>query len=352
MAVCECPEEWSGNVCEALATCGDGFVREGVEECDDGNMSNTDECLADCTLASCGDGFVHDGVEDCEPTSLNHGLEPELNGATCESVGLEPGPLLCGEGCVFDVQGCGVSDDMVVVPGGEFEMGSNTEPDEEPIRQMWVDTYWMDRTEVTVGAYEACVDEGACSEPSTGPNCNWAQGGPVAGFEAHPVNCVDWSQAEDYCAWAGGGTKRLPTEAEWEKAARGTDGRTYSWGDMPEPSCSHVVMNDVAAGGSGCGMGSTWVVGSKPQGTSPYGAQDMAGNMWEWVADWYGAYGVGETNNPMGPPMGNGRVLRGGSWNNYNSNNFRAANRYGIFFPTVDIYAVGMRCARTPPEAP
>ncbi|MEM9454638.1 MAG: SUMF1/EgtB/PvdO family nonheme iron enzyme [Myxococcota bacterium] len=239
---------------------------------------------------------------------------------------------------------------MVVVPGGEFKMGSALSPNELPTREVWVDTFWLDRTEVTVGAYEACVDEGACTEPSTEPYCNWAKGEPVAGRAGHPVNCVDWTQAEEYCAWAGEGTKRLPTEAEWEKAARGTDARIYPWGDIPEPSCSHVVMSG-AGTGSGCGMGSTGAVGSTPLGASPYGAQDMAGNVWEWVADWYGDYDEDETNNPMGPRNGTLRIMRGGSWLSYwYTNNFRAANRYSDN-PAYSYSDVGFRCARTPPGA-
>jgi formylglycine-generating enzyme required for sulfatase activity len=213
---------------------------------------------------------------------------------------------------------------------------------------VYVDTFWMDETEVTVEAYTACVDAGACTEPPTGTMenyCNWM----VSGREDHPVNCVTWQRAVDYCAWAGEGTKRLPTEAEWEKAARGTDAREYPWGDSPAPSCTHVVMRDDSAG---CGMISTWPVGSKPMGDSPYGAHDMAGNVWEWVADWYGnGYDAVETNNPTGPETGVLRVVRGGSWSSLSDANFfRAAGRLESD-PTDDDEGVGFRCAWTPPAA-
>ncbi len=287
-------------------------------------------------------------MEDCDRTGANHGQDSELNGATCEGQGLEPGPLLCSEGCEFDRLGCGVPEGMVVVPGGVFEMGSSLDADEEPIRQVQVDTFWIDETEVTVAAYEACVDDGPCTAPGTGGNCNWAMGGPVAGRENHPVNCVDWFQAEAYCGWVDGGTKRLPTEAEWEKAARGTDGRVYPWGDGPAPSCDYVVMSE---GGSGCGAGLTWPVGEKPMGDSPYGAKDMAGNVWGWVADWYGDYDGGETDNPQGPESGEFRVLRGGSWSSSIANNFRAQDRSSSN-PSYVVGFVGFRCARTPPGAP
>lgn len=278
----------------------------------------------------CGNDVVEDG-EECDGT--------DWNGATCESLGYAEGSLACTEGCVIDVFGC-LPEGMVLVPGGMFEMGSNDYTNEMPIRRVQVDAFWIDRTEVTVEAYSACVDDGECSEPSSGGSCNWM----VAGREDHPVNCVTWLQAVEYCTWAG---KQLPTEAQWEKAARGTDARTYPWGNVPG-SCTHVVMSE---GGSGCGMGSTWPVGSKPMGDSPFGAHDMAGNVWEWVADWYASsYDAMETDNPTGPLMGTVRVLRGGSWNSSVTYNFRAAYRY--FYPANVNDGVGFRCASTPPAAP
>lgn len=283
-------------------------------------------------VAECGNGDVEDG-EACDGT--------DWNGATCESLGFSETGLMC-VGCQFDVSGCGPMPGMVEVPGGTFEMGSDYSSNQQPIRQVQVDAFWMDETEVTVDAYAACVNDGTCSEPSTSTYCNWM----VAGREDHPVNCVTWFQAEEFCGWAGGGTKRLPTEAEWEKAARGTDAREYPWGDSPAPSCTHVVMSD---GGSGCGMGSTWPVGSKPLGDAPYGAHDMAGNVYEWVADWYASsYDAAETDNPTGPVMGTARVLRGGSWSNSSTIFFRAAYRFD-FDPAYGNGDVGIRCARTLP---
>lgn len=283
-------------------------------------------------IAECGNGDVEDG-EECDG--------PELNGATCESLGFSEDGLTC-VGCQLDGSQCGPPPGMVEVPGGIFEMGSNTHPNEMPIRQVLVYRFWMDATEVTVQAYAACVDAGMCSQPSSGTGCNWMD----AGRENHPVNCVTWSQADEYCGWVDEGTKRLPTEAEWEKTARGTDARDYPWGDSPEPSCSHAVMN------GGCGMGSTWPVGIKSMGDSPYGAHDMAGNVWEWVADWYaGSYDESETDNPTGPGTGSARILRGASWQDDPSmTSFRAAHRndYG---PTNTSSKVGFRCARTPPAA-
>ena len=199
---------------------------------------------------------------------------------------------------------------MVLVPAGEFTMGSNSgDGDEKPVREVYLDTYAVDKTEVTVAAYEQCVNAGGCTTPNTaremcsgkyGPHNNWTHN-----RSDHPVNCVDWSQAKTYCAWA---SKRLPTEAEWEKAARGTDGRKYPWGNG-QATCRNAIVFE---GGMGCGRDSTWPVGSKPSGASPYGALDMAGNVSEWTADWYGFYDASATRNPRGPSTGSERVLRGG----------------------------------------
>ena len=287
-------------------------------------------------LAECGNGDV-EAAEDCDGANLQ--------GATCEDLGQAPGFLACTEQCAFDVSGC-VPEGMVLVPGGEFEMGSEEEDsDEQPIRQVNVDTFWIDETEVTVAEYAECVDAGDCDAPPTGPSYNYG----VVGREEHPINGVDWSGAAAYCASVeGGGVKRLPTEAEWEKAARGVDGLRYPWGDAPAPSCTLVVMSE---GGDGCGVGSTWEVGSKPLSVSPYGALDMAGNVYEWVNDWYGDYVADETDNPTGPTGGDYRVLRGGAWSFGDPYYFRAANR-GFYDATDDDAYVGFRCAWTPPAAP
>ena len=184
-------------------------------------------------------------------------------------------------------------DGMVSVPAGEFTMGcqdgvdSECEEDEKPQRQINVAAFQIDKTEVTVEAYRQCVDAKRCTLPDTKRGSyNWG----VSGREKHPINCVDWNQAEAFCAWAG---KRLPTSAEWEKAARGTDGRVYPWGEAWDITRANVYE-------SYDGYKDTAPVGSFPAGASPYGALDMAGNVWEWTADWYRE---GET-----------RLLRGGSW--------------------------------------
>ena len=227
---------------------------------------------------------------------------------------------------------------MVEVPAGSFLRGSRAgegADDERPQKRIHLDGFHIDQHEVTVAQYRKCVLAGGCTAPDAGMYCNWGE----SDREDHPVNYVEWEQARKYCKWAG---KRLPTEAEWEKAARGTDGRTYPWGSEAA-SCERAVM---IKGVDGCGKDRTWPVGSKsPKGDSPYGAQDMAGNVREWVSDWYGEdyYASSPERNPQGPSSGDERVVRGGSWVNDDA---RAACR-DSFTPTNRNGSVGFRCVRT-----
>jgi formylglycine-generating enzyme required for sulfatase activity len=217
--------------------------------------------------------------------------------------------------------------DMVFVPGGDFLMGSNLSPrgDESPEHQVFLNDFWIDRLEVTNADYRECVAEGKCSEPTdlrffSDPT-----------FASHPAVYVTWFQAEAYCTWRG---KRLPSEAEWEKAARGTDARAFPWGDDSRPD----LLN---AGGSTSG---TRAVGSYPHGASPYGALDMAGNVWEWVDDWYEAYpGSSYQSDLFGEKY---KVVRGGSWN-HPIQDARAFHR-DIAFPSRALAVVGFRCAASP----
>jgi formylglycine-generating enzyme required for sulfatase activity len=227
---------------------------------------------------------------------------------------------------------------MVKVPAGKFLMGSKSgDSDEKPQREVYLDGFWIDKYEVTVDLYARCVKAGKCRKPETGRYYNW----DVSGRGNHPINGVDWNQANAYCKWAG---KKLPTEAMWEKAARGTDGRKFPWGNQ-EASCKYAVMDD---GGNGCGDSRTWEVGSKPAGASPYGAHDMAGNVWEWTSDWYGSsyYGNAPARNPRGPSSGSFRVVRGGCWYYGGPAYLRAANR-SRYSPGFANFCIGLRCARS-----
>ena len=213
----------------------------------------------------------------------------------------------------------------IAVPGGPFFMGCNEKvdkecgDDEKPLRMVSVKAFFIDRTEVTVSAYAECVKAGECSKPNTGTWCNWGE----RGREKHPINCVDWNQASKFCAWKG---KRLPTEAEWEKAARGTDGRKYPWGNQ-RVICNYAVVAD-------CG-GGTQLVGSKLAGASPYGALDMVGNVWEWTDSW------GDESEREH------RVVRGGSWHNQSAvARVSYRNWYTPDTPDSRSYDVGFRCVR------
>jgi sulfatase modifying factor 1 len=277
----------------------------------------------------CGNGQVEEG-ESCEGT--------DLVGSTCENLGQAPGTLGCTTDCMFDVSGC-VPPGMVLVPGGMFVMGS-TEPG-SVVRLVTVDEFYIDATEVTVEDYVACPQD-ICSTPAIGIDFNYGAPGRVD----HPINGVDWFDADAYCRWVDGEIKRLPTEAEWEKAARGTDARNYPWGNAPEANCTYTVMRN-EAGENGCGMDSTWPVGSKLIGVSPYGGLDMAGNVWEWVSDWHEPYDLGETNNPTGPTDGIYRVLRGGSWSFDDPLRFRTTFRF-FDLPSLSARDVGFRCVWAP----
>ncbi len=235
--------------------------------------------------------------------------------------------------------------EMIFVPAGPVTLGSDDgEPYEKPVRTVNLSAYWIDRNEVTVAAYAECVSGGACSAPTGShphaPSCNW--GSPRA--RSHPINCVDWYHGQAYCAWRG---KRYPTEAEWEKAARGTDERTHPWGEAI-PTCDYAVRYDVDAGGFACDRNSTWPVGSKPAGASPYGAVDMAGNVWECVNDWFhpSYYSVSPVDNPPGLDPGHYVVksLRGGGWDTLHDH-LRAWSREAGE-PTGWGYHTGFRCAR------
>jgi serine/threonine-protein kinase len=242
----------------------------------------------------------------------------------------------------------------VAVPAGELWMGcapgdDGCDADERPGRGVLVDAYRIDRHEVTVSDYARCVLARGCSDLRVdgyaldgGPfvrstKCNWKQ--PKR--ENHPMNCVSWEQALRYCEWGGG---RLPTEAEWEKAARGTDRRRFPWGN-DEASCHFAVMAD--EGEEGCGAGHTAPVGTKPAGVSPFGVHDMAGNVREWVADWYDEhhYRSAPRRNPAGPAEGKLRVARGGSWSIAVGRFLRVSEREGLPPSTRSIH-LGFRCAR------
>jgi len=248
---------------------------------------------------------------------------------------------------------------LVRVGGGPFWMGSAesevlTEPDEFPQRRVDLQPFWIDQTEVTNRQYALCVRAGECEAPPA--RLEVGDELPYYGAEAyddHPVANVSWTDAEAYCRWAG---RRLPTEAEWERAARGRDSRTYPWGWFGLTMSDRLNFCDLECPYSwpdarvSDGYARTAPVGSYPRGASPYGALDMAGNVWEWVSDWYdsAAYASLPADQPSGPEQGRYKVVRGGSWLDGALGDrlsfFRVANRHWQP-PEARLSYIGFRCA-------
>jgi formylglycine-generating enzyme required for sulfatase activity len=218
---------------------------------------------------------------------------------------------------------------LVYVPEGEFTMGANYQPsdlygspsfsDNQPQHTVTLDAFWIDQTEVTNRQYTECVSAGECAPPVSIKSRTRSSyyGNPE--FDNYPVIFVDWNKATTYCSWAG---RRLPTEAEWEKAARGEDAFIYPWGNEA-PNDSLLNYNSPVR--------DTTEVGKYPNGKSIYGAYDMAGNVWEWANDWFGSfyYQNSPASNPLGPTSGETRVLRGGSWY-FEDGSLRSIFRYGV----------------------
>jgi formylglycine-generating enzyme required for sulfatase activity len=238
--------------------------------------------------------------------------------------------------------------EMILIPAGDFLMGcpeGEGEPHERPQHIVYLDAFYIDKYEVTNAQYQRFIDETGHRAPAY-----WNDNR----FNAanYPVVGVSWFDAEAYCKWAN---KRLPTEAEWEKAARGTDGRKYPWGNEA-PDAGGIWRANYAPEGNRAADGFEYTapVGSFPGGASPYGVMDMAGNVLEWVTDWYSRdyYSISPKSNPKGPSSGRYRVHRGGSWDNIEIN-LRTVNRIraGIY-PVNRFNFLGFRCAKDITIAP
>jgi formylglycine-generating enzyme required for sulfatase activity len=298
-------------------------------------------------------------VDNC-PNTANKGQED------CDSDGL-------GNACDDDISNC-APEGMVSVPAGKFWRGScnetttpscnqgeagyssTSESDEIPLKEITISAYAIGKYEVELVEYASCVTAGKCATPGTGGSCNW-----WGWIQKNPINCVSWTDAATYANWLSeqeGLTfcynestwevdwnctgYRLPTEAEWEKAARGTDGRLYPWGNAPA-SCG--LLNFHSPSGNCVGM--TTPVGNYPSGVSVYGAYDMAGNVGEWVNDWYDEnyYSTAPPTGPTGPSTGSYRVYRGGGWR-LDALQCRSGNRYGVS-PSYRNDYLGFRLVRS-----
>ena len=257
---------------------------------------------------------------------------------------------------------------MIQIPGGSFFMGSDDGLDlEKPSHQVTLQPFCIDEFEVRVDAYKACSDSGRCKRASStnewegiadkerkafDPLCNIRD---PDGKASHPINCVDWEMADKFCREVG---RRLPTEAEWEFAARGPDGRKYPWGDE-DPAAGYLnacgkecvawgLKNGVeeeAMYSADDGFPNTAPVGSFPKGASRYGVKDVVGNVWEWVADYDAPYTKEEQKDPKGPSEGTKRVIRGGSWNGSHASWVRPTFRFQDA-PSKRSYGIGFRCAK------
>ena len=248
---------------------------------------------------------------------------------------------------------------MVVVPAGQFTMGpteaqiqaavtyclfstnnlqsacQNKFDIETPDHIVYLDTFWIDQTDVTNAMFARCVKAKSCLPPHATKSYVRPDYYGNSQYEDYPVVYVDWNQADAYCKWAG---RRLPTEAEWEKAARGTDGRIFPWGELFDKGKGNFYQS----------IGDTSKVGDYPAGVSPYGALDMAGNVWQWVADWYDEtyYRFTPDRNPTGPTSGLYRVIRGGAWDfgDYTIEYIHSFDRKKSD-PDTTNYDFGFRCA-------
>ena len=329
--------------------------------CDDGNPCTVDSCAAatGCSHTPASAGTACQSSWKCD------------GAGTCNAVG------------------------MVLIKSDTFWMGCNAGKDytcdlnEKPQHKVTLGSYYMDVSETTVAQYKACVDAGACAPAqddmmykcasgpwlydcwSTGtevpptlaasPYCNWGK----AGKEQHPVNCVNWTHAQQYCKWRGDAYD-LPTEAQWELAARGscqqngsaadspTCGaamRTYPWGEtIPDCTLAVVIAPWSGSGpiqGAGCGADSTWAVGSKPAGDSPFGIHDLAGNVWEWTRDWLAPYTPAAQLDPVNLVPGQARVQRGGGFSNKQAS--QRASLRSDDGPEYAAISLGFRCVRSFP---
>jgi formylglycine-generating enzyme required for sulfatase activity len=263
---------------------------------------------------------------------------------------------------------------MIKIPGGKFFMGSDDTNDplfERPAHNVTVAPYCIDEFETTTKKYVACSDGGGCrragdtndwdgitatDRKAFDPLCN------VKNFSDkgdHPINCVSWQMADEFCKAQSGA--RLPTEAEWEFAARGPDGRKYPWGDeAPTSGYLNACGKECVAWGNkhneeetamypgDDGFPNTAPVGSFPKGKSRYGVQDVVGNVWEWVSDYYAPYTADAEVDPKGPATGTEKVIRGGAWNGGFASWVQPAFRFKDK-PNERSYGIGFRCAKSLP---
>jgi len=365
---CDVPGPCVGIDCGENGTCVDGICAcdagyEGdrceldIDECDPNPCLNGGSCAEgvpgtyECT---CIDGYIGDNCENC-PTDADGDGYGDPASVLCRHPQSDcddhhetvyPGaPELCDgldNQCAGDVgygsidEGYAVCADMVSIPSGCFDMGdafAEGWPDELPVHNVCLSAFEMDIHEITNAEYAECVADGGCTAPSSSSSYSRTTYYGDPAYDDYPVIWMEWHQVAEYCTWAG---KRLPTEAEWEYAARGgLAGKRYPWGNWIFPWHANYNFN----------VGDTSMVESyAPNG---YGLYDMAGNVWEWVVDWFNEdhYSVSPTNDPTGPASGMRRVTRGGSWD-HSTFGLRVANRCDFCHSDRHGNNLGGRCAR------
>jgi len=358
---CQCIKDCTGRVCGLDPVCRQLCgICVAPTTC---NSSGQCECVKDCTGRVCGpDPVCGESCGSCTaPGTCNSEGQCCLKDCTGRVCGPDP---VCGQSCgscgsnthCDSVGKCIPNDsdiEWVRIEGGSFNMGSDDDDSwdgEQPVHRVTVPTFEMSKTAVTFKQYQACVSAGDCTAAHVDDGmCRVLTGSGVepgtlpSSFQGddQPVVCVDWDQAQAFARWVGG---RLPSEAEWEYAARsgGRDWK-YPWGNE-EATCERAVMCD--GSGPGCGRNSTWPVCSKPNGNTTHGLCDMAGNVWEWVQDWYhNSYdGAPTDGSAWESPPDSYRVGRGGYWL-LNAWCVRAANR-DFIDPLSRNNHLGFRVAR------
>ncbi|MBW2703514.1 MAG: formylglycine-generating enzyme family protein [Deltaproteobacteria bacterium] len=352
-----CTPDCGDRECGIDPVCGSlvcGTCEEPIPHCnDDGSCEST--CTPDCGDRECGidpvcGSLVCGTCEEPTPHCNDDGscestCTPDCGDRKC---GIDPvcGSLLCGT-CEEPTPHCSDQGQCVSlaeitwisIPSGTFFMGSESgDTDELPVHTVSIHDFEICMTEVTVYQYQQCVDAGACSPPNdlnSSRFCSWGQTDRLD----YPVNCVDWSQASEFCEWAGG---RLPSESEWEYAARsGGAGIAYPWGDEIA-DCSLAVMND---GALGCGQESIWPVCSKPLGNTEQAICDMAGNAKEWVQDYYhDTYADAPSDgSAWEDPASPFRVVRGGD---FSSTPMLLRSSFRDLLDPSERQLIGFRCAR------
>ena len=355
--------KWDKNKCANYVNSGAGYTTEGTHSV--GSFINDTSAYGVMDMAGnvsewCRDWYgadYYDSLPAKNPTGPTTGDYRVLRGGTwdydgntynyrgaCRGVYYDPVKYGANVGfrCILPVQKTKTNPkdnaEMILIPAGDFIMGSKDDDniainDEKPQHKVYIDTYYIYKNEVTVAQYRNFCTETGTKMPKE-PSWKWQ--------DTHPIVNVTWNEAKAYAKWAG---VTLPTEAQWEKAARGEEGFIYPWGnEWDETKCANYANS-----GAENSIRGTHPVGSFLTGVSPYGVMDMAGNVWEWCEDWYGGnyYEISPTKNPTGPVKGDLHVLRGGSWDiNYYSTNDGNRGAYRYYGTPNNYYAsTGFRCA-------